>query len=328
MAKFCPMTEKIRLFVADNMTRFPTDADCLAELTKYIDVRCTHCGCAELERTEGRRDARCLGCNKITWLTAGTFFAYMKEPRIWLIVIELLSSGIIFSGAALSRGAETSLDTALRAIKKVSSVCLPFLEKIGARVQSKSFASGVFRRSTESPAKQHPHAEFDEIDRELAARQNTEQALLNSLSEPEKAVYACCSNSKSVSLSEIESKSGLATSQVLPALTLLEIAGHIETTEIGEYVRVRQTLKPAKATKQSKKIDQYIDRSLDLIAGPHGGVSRKFLQLYLAKNFLILDRKRWTRVALLKACSSFGAITSNDLSNYASPPVVLMCRLL
>jgi hypothetical protein len=324
MLSLDPALKIIRMLLAENLAKFPTNEDCLKELRRYIDEKCTHCNSRRLLREVGRRDARCLKCNRKTWLTAKTFFSSIKKPRPYLMAIILLSHRIRISGAAFGRLMVISTSSAQHILKKVSTVLLELLERYGAPTKSSEFGSCVFRRSTESLPREHPHAEFDEIERRLAAQLNQDQALLDSLSADEKLVYQNFSD-QPITQPSLEVRSGLPTNRIMSALTMLELAGLIENQNGAQYVKIKQPVKLPAIKKPHKNIIRYVTRSTRYIKRIHGGVSRKYLQLYLALFWCVLD-KRWSTEALLKACARYGKLSEREIASYVSPHMVQVSK--
>lgn len=310
----------------DNLKRFPTDQDCFDELLKYIEVKCNNCQSKRLEIEIGRRDALCLQCHRKTWITAKTFFGFMKKPRIYLVAIQAMGNGIIFSGAEFARLLKIANSSAQHVIKKISFVLVQLMDKIGLGAQSSEFAQCVMRRSVESPAKNHTHAEFDEIEKQNTALQNSDQALLNTLSEDERKVLCVFSSDQPMSISEIELKSGLKSGPLLAALTMLEIEQLVQKAGGTSYVRLKKVSKPV-PTKSSKKLERFIRKSMRVIRTCFKGISRKYLQIYLATCWCLLDRTIWTVPNLIQACATSKPFSGQDLIEYVSPPVVLVCPI-
>jgi len=312
----------LELLLADNMARFPTEQDCFDELKKFIKIKCNHCGSTRLAMNIGRRDARCLQCHRKTWVTARTFLASVKKPRLYLMAIILLGNGILVNGATFARLLQIANSSAQHVLKKVSAVLVQLMEKHCVGANSSEFSRCIVRRSKESPAKQHPHAEFDDIERQIRAAKNDEQAVLDTLSKDEKIVYGLFAE-KPMSFSELETASGLKTGPLMAAVTMLELSSLIEKVDGINYVR---QIKPTKkiTTKSSKKLDRMITKNTRLIKRSFQGISRKYLQIYLAACWCIIDRSRWNVISLLKACGNAGPISSQELADYVSPPVVLV----
>lgn len=315
--------------VEHSLTKFPTDQDCLDELMRLVDIRCHNCQSERLEIESGRRDALCLQCNRKTWLTAKSLFAWIKKPRAYLVTIIALGNGIIFSGADLSRATKIANSSAQEVIKKISSVTLQVMDQIGIDTKSSEFAECVMRRSTQSPAQTHPHAEFDEVEKQNSKGTANEQAMLDTLGDDEKTVYSLFSD-QPISEYELELKSGLKTGQLMAALSMLEIELLIQKAGGTSYVRLkqvaRQTAKPP-LTKSSKTVHRCIRKSLRLIKNCFKGVSRKYLQIYLATCWCLLDRSTWTAHNLLKACANSKPFSRQDLIDYVSPYMVLVCPI-
>jgi hypothetical protein len=81
---------------------------------------------------------------------------------------------------------------------------------------------------------------------------------------------------------------------------------------------------PIAAQQISPQTKGFLDRSIELIRATHQGISRRYLQTYLAFCWSIFDRTRWDLRALFQACGKFGMITDAQLKLFVSPDVVLI----
>jgi hypothetical protein len=321
-----PALSLMHSLLAENLAKFPTNDDCLSELKKYFDEKCNHCQGKNLMREIGCRYARCLSCNKKTWVTARTFFHSIKKPRAYLMAFTLIKHGIEFSGAAFGRLVGIESSSAQHIIKKISMVLIPHLENHGPDTKSSDFAPCVFRRSVDTPANKHPHAEFDELEQRIAAQSNQIQNKLNTLNQIEQDIYRLFDD-QPISLTALELKSELKTNQILSALAMLEIEGLIETTSRSEYVKCKQVVTAVPVKKPSRLIRKHVAKSMRDIRRTHRNVSRKYLQLYLAFNWCLLDKK-WDIDSLLRACEAHGPVSETSIKQYASPYMVHVCRFV
>lgn len=321
-----PALKLMRCLLAENLANFPTDDDCLNMLRNYFEEKCNNCGGKNLLREVGRRDAKCLDCNKKTWLTARTFLNSIKRPRAYLMAFTLIQRGIEFSGAEFARLVDIAPSSAQHVIKKISFAVVAHLLKHGVDTKSSDFAPCIFSRSIDSPANEHPHAEFEELERRHSAQSNQTKAILDSLSQTEITIYELFED-QPLGLPALEVKSGLPTNQVLTALAMLEVEGLIETTNGTDYVKCRQQVAPPPVSKPSRLTRRYVAKSLRLIKRTHKSVSRKYLQLYLAFYWCLLDQK-WNAENLLRVCVKHGPVSASCIKNYVSPYMVHVCRFV
>ncbi len=313
------------------LKRFPTDNDCLNELLRLFfgELKCKKCGSTDLERTDKARYALCLKCRKITSLTAKTFLSGIKKPRAYLMDLVYRGNGIVVSAAKLARIVEIATSSALSTVKKIDAVVQSEMPGIGILVDSRHFSECISKRSTHTPAKEHPLAELEEIGnapQNLSNSGSTSNAKsIPKLSTQEELVYNLLTE-QPVSSDMLCQQSGLPVGTVNAILTILELEQLTKMCFGGTYIKCQPPAPPP--SKLSKTTKNFVESNVELIRSTYQGVSRKYLQTHLAFCWSIKDRARWSVTALVKACAKFGPVTDAKLRSYVSPPAVLLCPVL
>ena len=159
--------ETIRACWSEFNELFPKDKDCLEELYRRIDassISKRHC-CqnTNVQKQDGRRSIKCTSCGQKTWLTAGTFFHRIKRPKAWLGAIWLMEHGLILSSSRFHKLAGIAQSSALQIFKKIAMVIQSHMDEEALSIDSSCFGPVFCKRSRETPAREHPRAEQEEI---------------------------------------------------------------------------------------------------------------------------------------------------------------------
>jgi hypothetical protein len=298
---------------------FPTEKDCFEVLIRLVIgvIVCTHCRSKNLRRSGDNRNALCLDCRKTTWLTARTFISGIKKKRAWLMALIYRGHGIPINASELSRVVKVATSSADNMLKKIDAVFNGELEAVGIKLESRQFSEIVFRRSTQSPTNQHPLAELDEIDQRSALLQ---KQVPPTLSPDEELIHKLLSD-QPTPINSLITASGLPSGQAIATLTMLQLAGLAKSLPGDNYTKC---IPVTQRTKIGKKTKDLVVRNVRLIRATYQGISRRYLQYFLASCWSILDRSRWHFQAFLLACRKFGPITDAQVLSYVSPEVVLM----
>lgn len=195
-AKLGSKEESLNLVWRQFINRFPEDSDCLRELYKIeaaCDMQfCPECKSTNTEIQHNNRRLKCLSCNKITWLTAGTFFNRIRRAKPWLAAIWLLGHGVNISVARFHKLVGIAYSTAFVIFKKLTIVIYNNMEKEYETLSSALFSNLFCKRSRETPAKAHPVEEeaaaIETQNHQLFTHTNTEhkteqELLLSAASE-------------------------------------------------------------------------------------------------------------------------------------------------
>ncbi len=352
-------------------SQFPTDKDCVEELRRRIaggGSACRFCKSHEMVREPGDRTSKCLVCGKVSWLTAGTFFNRVRLIRPWFAAIWLLERGVSLNASRLHKLVGVAYSSALSMLKKLAMIIQSQMPEGAMTVSSAHFAPIFCRRSRETPAREHPVAEQEAVERlwredtadnhsnelsnsstaalvlaagsqnlssdsesgkdsdastpaDIGARETT---CLRELSQAERRVLEALST-EAIHFDSICELTDMPAGAILAALTMLELAGLVKLLPGDRYVRVISD-SPVGWTEDSvsETITGAIASIVDFVHVNFQGISRKYLQNYLACYWCQIDRIRWSPGALLKECLQFRPIVYNEVRSYISPPLVKM----
>lgn len=338
-------------------SRFPTENDCWGELCARLEAngqaKCSYCGSKDLDKFSQARVRKCKTCNKKTWLTAGTFFNRIRLARPWLAAIWLMEHGVVISSLKLRALVGIAQSSALHILKKVATVIQSHFGENAADFQSADFHAVFCKRSRLTPAREHPVKEQEamenylqtnlhshlEVDRtnpiksepgqttlpdiEFLIEPLTEETTIeNLLKGREKEVYRHLSK-EPILFDALCGLTKMSVSELSSTLTMLELAGAIERLPGDQYVRYicKQIGKKyfGGTTSQSAKA---VSDFINFVRARFHGISRKYLQLYLALHWCSVARTQWCNSSLLKACLEFGPISYNQILSYVSPLIV------
>lgn len=217
-------------------------------------------------------------------------------------------------------------------------------------VESQEFISIFWKRSNQTPIGKHPMSEQDIFDEEGINNQEIAEIEIKNQNEEQtedktediqsqsgfifgdnqKKIYEFI-NFEKVHLDQICQNTQLPTGEILACLTFLEVDNFIERhggdyysrkvleRKSGSIAKKGKTVKEISSSAQSK-----IDQFLDYVKSEIHGISRKYLQLYLAYFWCKFDRIRWGADKLLEACVKSQFRPSSEIFEYVTPPNVLL----
>lgn len=327
--------------------RYPTLYDCVRELRyKAIGVYDLICACGSKNvKGENDRKMRCLDCGKSTWLLAETFFHGIRRPRQWLALIEMFLSGVFVNSYQFQQAVRIAYSSALSMFKKLTMVIASYMGD-GEELPSHLFLEAFCKRSKRTPAGQHPRSEeegLSDIDLQTTARDQSqgedlvtniavldERNLDPSLSAVEIEVLDLLTP-EPIHFDRLCERTELSVGTLLSSLTLLELSGRVLRLSSDRYVLIAplttthdvftdginriETALPSDAMELAANIVQWIK-------GCFHGVSRKYLQNYLAAYWCARDRATWNASFLAQACLEADAISDREILGYVTPPVV------
>ncbi len=326
--------------------------------------KCDSCGSSTMKRDFGARFGRCNGCNKKIWITSGTIFERMRNARAHLVPICLVERGMPFNAGQLQRLAGIAYSSAWAIFQKVMNEVNQVMIEKGIPVSSFDFNEIICKRSRETEARRHPSTEQEEVISQLVERDSKEvidhiieskiSLFLNPRTEAnlgetenkgtisipsknddhgpssnfcssEKLIYKLLS-SQPASIDQLAVATGLETKVVAAALTMLELAQLIKCGPGDLFIRSTEALVAVLSpSPRDANVISEISRAIDFIRRHFHGVSRKYLQNYLAAYWCAVDRARWRKGALFKQCIRSRSRGRTELKLYVSPPTVLIC---
>ncbi len=356
-------------------TDFPTAKHCMEELCKraYQDraIDCRRCGSNEVDKGFGERTIICRSCGEATWLTAGTFFHHIRLPQAWLAAIWLMERGVSISSCQFHKLAGIAYSTAWNIFKKLSTVIEREMPVESQTLPSSLFSRAICKRSRETPARSHPRAEQEDLERSMSANMGdasspafagasltppaSEELGLRSAS-PTHASQEATETSQtdpqhgqpygSVQMSPQEKKvfdlltgqemhfdvlcqrSGLPAGEVSSLLIFLELAGHVVRRPGDYYIRTADDMSSQKCAIAARsafhagftaEVERLMVGAIKFLREHYQGISRKYLQNYLAAYWCRMDRKRWPPGSLMQACLRQGPIRDKEIRCYVSP---------
>ena len=335
-------TELERLYLKLFKALFQNQEESLEEIFTRIQaaglIKCHHCASEDVVRNYGDRIILCLSCKKNSWFTADTFFEHMRLACPWLAAIWFKEHGLCINAFKFHKLMKIAYSSALKIYKKLDIVLESNMGSDALVVSSALFLAVVGKRSRETPAREHPWAEQDEIEKQMLEKSSEPDAanIACTLSEPENALYKLLST-EPVNFDLLCQRSGTPAGELTSLLMTLEINGFAQRLAGDKYVRktpieVRPTdslgLRPPGSTHLSMRERSIIATIVGFVKRNFHRISRKYLQSYLAAYWCYVDRKRWQAGSLLEACIRYGPISYADILAYVSPALVkvLPCR--
>jgi hypothetical protein len=316
---------------------FPDDEDCLEEIIKnLIEIgwvfRCSRCNSSEMRRKRGMRRYICSECHYKGWILAGTYFEFMRKSRLWLGLIWFLEHGIQINAWQFHQLSKCAYSTALMIFRKLGSVLHEHLESMQEvdSAESGNFLSIFWKRSNQTPIGEHPSLEQECFDLELneseAENEGENENTIKNLPEEEAQILQLLSDQK-IHLDNICYLSGLYCGDVVGLLTSLELNDYIERHG-GDYYTVKQKKREKKKNRFDVSISATTQEKIDafkiFVKSQIHGISRKYLQYYLAIFWCFGDRKRWSSSELLKACCRSTFRANRELFQFVTQSCVLV----
>ena len=330
-----------------------------------LGLSCRLCGSTAIFRRPGDRVGKCLDCKARSSITANSQFRNCKKIRFKFAAYWLAENGAIFSASDLEYLTKSSYDTAWRNHTGIKATVSEVMEssQLGVVVPSSYFASVVSKRSIETPAKLRPIAEeavmYEETKNGQAnptgksmqpgtkptrtspsssaatgATQSQPEPSA-SLSGVEKILYDALTE-QPTPIEQLSEELGISISKLFEAISILELDDLIECGAGYHFSRPKTANKsnppqgvsasaPLVPSDLSPELEETIIHIVDFIGKTYKGISRKYLQYYLAMYWFHLDRKRWGPTSLFKMNFSLHTASSEIIQMYNTPLLVRVC---
>lgn len=337
---------------------FPSQEACSAELYRLaqIEIQCRACHSRALEMSPGGRVSKCTACKKKTWLTAGTILDHMRTPRARLAAIWLTRKGAVLNSLVFSRLLNIAQSSAHTILEWLRFNVRKLLPADAPLVHSSLFTPVFWKRSRETPARERPVAEQDETNKmtpsdEALIHEPESQDITNDSTdlrldftdndvlvpdaqstassdfdrEDTHSPDASCSQQEQVYelLSDLPlhfdvlfQRAKMPVGTLSALLSMLEIEGRVERLAGDSYVR--QTPKP-KINAPNQEMSTAISAFLEFIRVNFRGISRKYLQSYIAAFWCHIDRSNWSSEALWQRCLASKPVSHRQTRAYVSP---------
>ncbi|HNB23780.1 MAG TPA: hypothetical protein PKZ32_15300 [Candidatus Melainabacteria bacterium] len=297
-------------------------------------IVCSHCNHQQNISGDLRRMYLCSKCSKQIWVTAGTFFDHVRKFRPYLATMYIYERGVILSASDLSKLLGVSLSMASLISKKITFLISEILETSGREVLSSTLSAVVCRRSIETPQRQHPLAEEVEIRKELALRENNVQQPESKMPEMSRAEAELLELLSEIPMtfSEICQRMRIDCPTASATIVFLELRDLITCIHGDRYVRKDKEASDAKNSiekdKGKTKYAKMVNRFIKFVEERFQGISRKYLQLYLALFWIFMDRKRWGPNSILSFCTSSKHVPYQKILAYLTPTDVKLPRTI
>jgi transposase-like protein len=343
--------------------QYPTESKRINAIWRMLrgSVQCPSCGCSKLRRKSGSRTGHCKKCRRKVWFTSGTIFEKMRESRPYLVAIHLAQKGIPFNATELHRLVGNAYSSSSEIFKKIMSVVLGAMDEKSVSVLSFEFSPVICKRSSETEARKHPVTEQENLmqqlveqgasnkgdafvenkikefkmpgilaetnesaeDGKMETAQSERISAQEGLYRDEKLIYGLISD-QPVSVDQLIAKSGLKIQNVLAAVTMLGVVDLIKSLPGDRYVHSTATngVFPSPSDPQ---LSDAVDRAVIFVRRHFHGVSRKYIQIYLAAYWCFFDRARWSNDAWFKQCRLFRQVGRISIDSYVSPLILQFC---
>ncbi len=302
-------------------------------------IRCKHCGSDDVTFLDGGRVIECDQCNKHTFVTASTFFKNVKHVRAWVAAIWFLERGVAVSKSRFSRLLEIAFSTAWGIFKKFSIVIQSKMDSQALFVPSEYFRKAISKRSRSTAGRRRPFEEekssgrlFENLVTETGGLHNQTKNInevssssanpLMDLSPLQIEIFNLLCD-EPIKLGELQERTGKLAHEILSAISMLEILGLAVKADNG-YLKVQTSSSNPDASAVSPQDLKTINSFISFVHGTFHGISRKYLQLFLAEYWCLLDKNRWKIDSLLMECQRFGFVHDKEIPAYESPQLVKM----
>ena len=330
------LESKISRLASKIRGEFPTEEECWREVFRrlYPDgIRCKFCKGNRFEYRNNNRAVKCLDCKEKTWLTSGTFFHRVKSVGAWIMAIRFAEEGVILNSKELELLGQVAQSSALNILKKINLVILSMMDRKSEECQSGDFIEVFCKRSRETPKRKHPVCEQEEFEmeqkQENVSLKDKEKSFELGLSEADERVLNLLST-EPMTIQNLANKLGCSAGQLSALLMVLELNGLVRCRIGDEYelVEKRGGLKGKSSQEQDgETINSLVGHFIAFVRQNCHGISRKYLQLYLAAHWFMYRDKQRKKGKLLNSCLSFGQITDKQILMYITPLVVKVLGL-
>ncbi|MBX9952182.1 MAG: hypothetical protein K2Y39_23610 [Candidatus Obscuribacterales bacterium] len=326
--KFTSSKEEIdRCFERFNML-FPTDADKAEAIYSTLAPEGFHCDCGNLvsNRKYGERTARCSRCKKKASVTAKTFYEGIRKASAYCCATFLMGAGIVISGNEFAKRNGISSSQGSIILHSLSAA-IALEMSAEAELLTALVLEPVGKRSSETPAREHPKAEQIEAEKRAAKNVSTTTRVNPRASDRkipkgdlERRIFSLL-KTDSLHPDDICGLAMLTITEVACALTLLELDGFVRCLPGNRYEVIER---PANESVRAlnKKDSRRVNNFIMFIKKSFHAISRKYLQRYFARYWCFIDREKWTFDSLLELFARSPYQTYFQLKSYVSPLAV------
>lgn len=336
--------ERVRLSdeIAKLDKQFPTLESIEREVFRLSTKEkiCAACAGNQFSRFGEKRRASCDGCGNITFYTVDTLFEDIRILRAPLFTLYLADRGVVYNANKLHEMLGIAYSTAHNIVKRVSTIALQEMLSVAhkfAEVVSLQFDGVIARRSKKTDAEQHPKTErLSELRQFVATAQGVTDVRAKmhevygttdatDLYEDEQAVYEALLNGDDT-LGNIAALTALGVARTSAALINLLICGLVNKLPGERYERSMSTNSRHLNFNGNPQLKLILKHSKRFISTVFDGISRRYLQLYLATYWCMSVRSNFGDNSIVNQCAKENPYLKG-LKDYVSPLVVKVCPI-
>lgn len=329
--EICPIEEEMRIFNEE----FPDEDSCIKALVAIAGATagtCTCCLQCEYIKTDDARFYECPYCGDVYRILQDTIFARVLLFREWFAAFWLASRRVKLSGHRFwLQFRHIAPSTAYRIVKSVAWFLKSKMSDLPEGFTT-SLLNLFCRRSSQTPANEHPRSEQTLLD-ELCSnaecpeydnsglREDGElnEVFANELTAEELTVIGFFSSAEAQSVDEIFEKTDKEYSDLLATIMELHFKGLLETDNGNTFW--------LKKKKTVSACSELIRKGLSIFGAEAKlfwkGIGRKNVQLYIALHWNSLVSTNW-EADLWRDLLAFEMPTWATLQNYVSPAKVMI----
>jgi hypothetical protein len=299
----------------------------LEDIAMRETIICKQCNFENSIETSEQRMLLCKKCKKEIWLTADTFYhkARLFRPRI--VIPHIFEHGIVISINQAAELLDVSNHTAKLVYAQAGIVVTKRIAENAVDVPSQFCIPVVCRRSTQTPAREHPAAEELAVQQQLKEDRAASEPHFESgnLNEQQRQLLAALSD-EPATFEYLSEKTGLNSAELSAQLMHLELLDLVQSCPGNKFkLAVSLSLhgafdnpaQVARAESLAKTFSYFIKDYFQ-------GVSRKYLQIYASLHWISQDRKCFPKYSLRKLFASHSHISYDEILAYVTPPAVRM----
>lgn len=331
---------------------FPTEDSCLAQLEQVLrppGTRCRRCGSGETPVKLSRRMRRCVSCNDKVSFTAGTFFHGVRKikPHVFTLIIHELAVQINARQIQLIFG--LSYASAWELQRKIHYLICKNFPEAASTVRSSEFRCLFRRRSSQTPAGKNPASEEAEI--EVVQSQSQSEKFRDNLSSifadedahsvtenVQRAMPLTCGQvpfaEEQLRVYELLSaepthfdilfrQAHLGAGALSAVLSIMEMSGVVVRLPGDWFIRKSE---PANLDEDSlsPRMHAAVRRIQQFVLSCFNGISRKYLQLYVAA-WWYHDDHDIAKGSLLSWCAKASLCGHRTIRQWVSPALIPVC---
>jgi DprA winged helix domain len=321
---------------------WPSEAAAIETVYKFLapNILCGLCGGQQFKHSYGARKVTCSGCRHSFSFTRKTFFHGVRKFRPWLFAIYFRQQKVPISTAQFKNLAGIAYSTAWNIANKLMHVMTHNLPDNTMPVHSSMFDSMITKRSRETPARLHPREEQNDPNTDAltapmvrhSGPENICDEPAQDISEEDRKILELLGKD-AIHFDSLSKGTDIPIGQLLGRLTLLEIS-HL-VVRSGDWYAIAFPEKRSTAWELTRKElgNQLSEEQLlaqiktfnESIGKTFRGISRKFLQYYLAAHGFEASLNGSQSDTLLAACLKYGQIRDKEALEYVTPTIVRLC---